>query len=343
MNATRLLAHPRVTTFLITTTLCFGIAWLLAAINFSDAFGSNLVISMCIGYSIYFTSVLAEPWLRRRLPPFFGEAIAVAAGLAIGLALGGTVISGRPGFFYTEQTGTVMLGIFFGVIGTVLFASLQRVREMRGRLEHAELLRLEQEKSILETELRVLQAQIEPHFLFNTLSNVIGLIARDPDAARRTLEHLTTLLRATLDRTRAARTTLGEELLLVRAYLEIQRLRMGDRLRFRINGLDDFRQTPLPPLLLQPLVENAVKHGIDPAEHGGTISLSATATDATLTLTVADDGVGPGDGGARPGTGLANVRDRLRSLYGERARLTIRENTPHGMIATIELPRAVAT
>ncbi|NJN52884.1 MAG: histidine kinase [Gammaproteobacteria bacterium] len=338
MTSVAIIKDPRVTSALLTTALCIGIAWLLSIVGAGTDFWDNLTVSFCIGYSIFGVSLLGLPLIANRVPPLVGEIIAVAIGLSLGLILGGWLVTGSPAFFFVEDTGTVLIGIFFGVLGTVVFSSLHRVSDLKNQLEHIELSRTRQEKQLLATELKLLQAQIEPHFLFNTLSNVVGLIRRDPDSATRTLQHLTTLLRATLIRTRNTLVTLADEMELVRAYLEIQRIRMGERLRYDIRGVDEFNQQPLPPLLLQPLVENAVRHGIEPAESGGRIVISATRAGHHLLLTVADDGLGLHTDDTGSQTGLRNIRERLRGLYGDAATLRVSENQPHGFIATIQIP-----
>ncbi len=318
--------------------LCVAIAGLLEAVGSESTFAENLIVSLCIGYSICSISMLLWPRLQDRLPAGVGELLTLSIGLVIGLALGGWAVTGSPQFFFVEDTSTLVVGIFFGMLGTAVFTTVQRIADLRERLAKAAVTQLTQEKQLLETELKLLQAQIEPHFLFNTLSNVVGLIRPDPETATRALEHLTTLLRAALQRTRSTPSSLADEMEIVRAYLEIQRIRMGARLRYEVLGTEAFQTTPLPPLLLQPLVENAVKHGIDPAEAGGNIVISAYRAGAHLALRVADDGVGASDMGAGMRTGLRNVRERLAGLYGAAASLEVAENRPHGFIATIQIP-----
>ena len=204
---------------------------------------------------------------------------------------------------------------------------------------HDEMLRRERsERHDAETRLKLLQAQIEPHFLFNTLSNVLSLMDRDDPNARRMLENLTAFLRASLQRTRDGSGSVNDEFEVLRSYLEIQQLRFGDRLRFVLSADDDVAQHALPPLLVQPLVENAVLHGIAPREAGGTVEVTAArgASDR-LQVTVKDDGVGLDESG-RSGTGLTNVRERVSALYGDRGRLTLAPRDPRGLVATLDLP-----
>jgi hypothetical protein len=185
--------------------------------------------------------------------------------------------------------------------------------------------------------LALLQAQIEPHFLFNTLAHVQSAIDQDPATGKLILENLIRYLRGTLRRTRNTRYALAEERELIEALLNIAAIRIGPRLRHRVSfgaGIDSAR---LPPLLLQPLVENAIRHGIEPAIDGGEILVEGEHVEDTLVLRVIDTGVGMGAAGPE-GVGLANVRARLASLYGDKGRLTLQPNPGGGVIAELRLP-----
>ena len=211
---------------------------------------------------------------------------------------------------------------------------------MRNELSRAELEQSETERQLTDAKLKTLQAQIEPHFLFNTLSNAMGLIHSDPHAAEETLQELTTLLRHSLSRTRTESTTLQQEFDLVRAYLRINQIRMGKRLNFEVTSEPELDQQTLPPLLVQPLVENAISHGLEPSETGGTVCVHAKAQNNELHIEVRDTGLGleADTGTAGSGTGLANVRARLHSLYGQNARLRLLPNSPAGVVAQLILP-----
>ncbi len=188
----------------------------------------------------------------------------------------------------------------------------------------------------------MMQAQVEPHFLFNTLASVDYLIETDPARASRMQKNLIQYLRAALPQMREGSTTLGKEIALCRAYLEILKVRMEDRLQFAIAVPQGLASAQFPPMMLQSLVENAIKHGLEPKAEGGSLTISADVADGNLRVTVADSGLGFA-AAARPGTGvgLANVRERLAALYGGRARLSIEANTPSGTIATVEVPYAI--
>jgi len=186
-----------------------------------------------------------------------------------------------------------------------------------------------------------LQAQIEPHFLFNTLANVQSLIERDPKRAASMLDSLNRYLRASLKRTRDAASTLKDELELVQALLDIASIRLGDRLRYTIDIGEPIRQVPLAPLLMQPLVENALLHGIEPSIDGGEIRIVGRIEDDRLTLDVIDTGVGLGHSTKlHGGVGLSNVRARLNSVYGARASVSVVANAEgaRGVTSSLRIP-----
>jgi LytS/YehU family sensor histidine kinase len=194
-------------------------------------------------------------------------------------------------------------------------------------------------KQMLEARLQVMRAQIEPHFLFNTLANVKRLCQTDSDRGLQMLDNLVLYLRAALPRMREAQTTLGQEAELVGAYLAVLQIRMGTRLRYSIDIPTEVRQQPFPPMMLLTLVENAIKHGLNPSPFDGAIAIHAEIVGHVLSIRVADSGIGFGvaaTGGT--GIGLANTRARLTALYGDGAELALHGNEPTGVIAVITLP-----
>jgi signal transduction histidine kinase len=198
------------------------------------------------------------------------------------------------------------------------------------------------EKELTVARLNLLHAQVEPHFLYNTLASAQYLTRTDPARADQMLGHLITYLRHSLPRADEALSTLGRELERSQAYLEILRIRMGERLQLQIDVASELHATPLPPMMLQTLVENAVKHGLEPKPGGGTIWLLARARDGVVSVTVADDGLGFSDAGSGTGIGLKNVRERLALVYGGAGSLSIVGNFPSGVAATISVPAAFA-
>ena len=199
-------------------------------------------------------------------------------------------------------------------------------------------------RQIVEAKLMALQAQVEPHFLYNTLANVQALTEVDPQQANQMTGHLIQYLRASLPKMRENISTVGQEIELVRAYLNILRMRMGTRLEFGIDVPEEFLGLPFPPLMLPSLVENAIKHGLEPQREGGRIDVVAervgTGDDAMIRLIVKDTGRGFFDAPAQVGggVGLTNLRERLLALFNGRARFTLVANTPKGAVATIETP-----
>lgn len=221
----------------------------------------------------------------------------------------------------------------------VLIADAHRRALQIDSAAHAvELSRVQLKHEEAEQQLALLQAQIEPHFLFNVLGNVRRLYRTQPRAGSETIASLMRYLRAALPQLRSDTTSLGGELELVRAYLGLLQVRMGTRLSFSIESAPTLDHMEFPPLLLVTLVENAIKHGVEPVG-GGRVGVRADCQRDTLHVAVLDDGAGLGaaaSGGT--GIGLANVRRQLAAHYGGRARLTLEARTPRGTSATISIP-----
>jgi hypothetical protein len=208
-------------------------------------------------------------------------------------------------------------------------------------LHQAEIERLRAQSELAAGRLQLLQAQIEPHFLFNSLANVRRLLRTDGGAGRAMLADLLRYLESALPRLREDRPTLEREVEIVRAFLGVHQVRMGPRLKVDFDVPKALGDRIVPPMMLLTLVENALKHGLQPMLEGGSIRIAATSDPTTLRLQVADTGSGLGTSlGA--GTGLANIRARLRSMYGAAAQLTLRVNEPRGVVAMIELPLATS-
>ena len=195
------------------------------------------------------------------------------------------------------------------------------------------------ERQVAEARLQALQAQVEPHFLFNTLGAVEHLIGTDPPRAAEMQRHLIAFLRGAMPRMRGQSVTLGEEVELCRSYLAIMKIRMEDRLDYRIDLPPELAGIAFPPLMLQSVIENAIKHGLEPKAEGGSILISACAAAGRVRVAVADSGLG--FGGAKTagtGIGLNNIRERLKGLYGDAAALIISPNAPTGAQVAIEIP-----
>lgn len=261
----------------------------------------------------------------------FGLFVALAAGLALEHVLWPAMSMPHPHWLMP----VILLGfLLLTILPEAFNAEVSRKAEASLL---AEEIRHRSERQMLEAKLAALQGQIEPHFLFNTLANVRALVKQDAFAAEHMLHHLITYLRAAMPDLRSPTTTLGQELERAEAYLRIMQLRLGQRLRFSIEATTQARACLIPPLALMSLVENAIKHAIEPSPAGGSVQVHALCEDAFLLLTVSDDGAGfQAEGGA--GIGLLNLQQRLAALFGEKAELSLSKGAVAGIVACIKLP-----
>ena len=224
---------------------------------------------------------------------------------------------------------------------TVTRAISQRIAEFR-RGEQASNTETVVEKELAVAKLSLLHAQVEPHFLYNTLGSAKYLIASDPVKAEAMLDNLILYLRHSLPRDADAPSTLGDEIVRTRAYLDILKIRMDERLQVSIDLPDALAAVPFPTMMLQTLAENAINHGLEPKTGGGRIWITARKDidGDSITVTVADDGIGFGGDTSGTGIGLKNIRERLKLAYGSAANFTIIANFPEGVAASINVPLA---
>jgi sensor histidine kinase YesM len=321
----------------VTALISVAIALFLTSIGVGPLL-DDLAVSLCVGLIAVSVSetlgcVLPVGGKRRILVYLAGIPFGALAGIALLIFWIAPGVDGVRHIFLSVTSITVMLG---GGTATAFYL-YDRKRELEQELHASELRKLDAERRTLEAQLKMLQAQIEPHFLFNTLANVTALIGTEPSLARQLLERLNVYLRASLARTRAHAATLADEIELLRAYLAICHIRMGARLHYEFDVPPELLTKPFPPMLLQPLVENAIKHGLEPSMEPGELRVAASNSAGRLRIDVRDNGVGFADMSG-DGTGLANVRQRLAALYGETARLDLEENRDGGVTAKIELP-----
>jgi two-component sensor histidine kinase len=303
-----------------------------------------------------FCSLLAFGWIERwprRMPGWLArwvlQIIAIVVLAPVGALLAYWVTQGgRPDFAhdrdllsgYGELTFSVIL---FGPWIAVGALVIQRDNFARDQAIAFALERSELERKALDARFRLLQAQVEPHFLFNTLANVQALVDTGAPQASKVLSSLIAYLRAAVPRIHEPATTLERELQLVRAYLDVMHMRMPDRLQFKIQMDEGMAALQCPPMTLLTLVENAVRHGIDPSESGGTIDISVRLENARCVMRVADTGVGLQSMSRGLGTGLSALRERLQLTFGGDAQLALNEIAPHGVRAELSFPaRAVA-
>ncbi|HTN64961.1 MAG TPA: histidine kinase, partial [Burkholderiaceae bacterium] len=273
-------------------------------------------------------------------------ALSNTAGWYFGIAAATRILGIPAGSFrLTETPSTTGFVVFFiltcGAISW-FFWNRARLQELAARAAAEKARAAAIEKQAMQAQLQLLQAQIEPHMLFNTLATLQSLIAVDPPRAQHMLEQLIHYLRATLSSSRADKTTLAQEFALMDAYLGLMSVRMGARLSYALELPPDLRDIPVPPMLLQPLVENAIKHGLEPKIDGGRITVRARRDGERLCLSVADTGLGleaaAANGSSGTQVGVANVRERLQALYGGTASFALVSNTPDGVLARLELP-----
>ena len=280
-------------------------------------------------------------WLARWALQVLGVAIMVPFAVALAYAL---TTANDPQPWWQNQLRLIGFGMMtgFGLLLSPWIAVAALIGQISGAAQRQalafELERSEYERTAVATRLRLLQAQVAPHFLFNTLANVRELVDAGSPQASTVLASLIAYLRAAVPRLHESTTTLGQELELVRAYLEVMHMRMPDRLQFSLHA--DAAATPLfcPPMTLLTLVENAVRHGIDPSEEGGRIDIRVRLHDQRCQVQVSDTGIGLAVAGAGLGTGLANLRERLQLAFGGGAKLSLVALEPHGACAEVTFP-----
>jgi hypothetical protein len=238
-----------------------------------------------------------------------------------------------------EAAVTVLFVVVPAVVMTYFFYSRRIIADREAAVQTAQ-------RQAAESRLRLLEAQLEPHMFFNTLANLHVLIGLDPPRAQAMLDQLISFLRATLSSSQAVVQPLQAEFARTRDYLALMQVRMEERLRVRFDLPQELADIPVPPLLLQPLVENSIKHGLEPSVTGGCIEVRAVREGASLVLTVRDTGVGLSAGGESNGTsfGLLHVRERLATHYGGAASLGLSPvgDAEGGTLAVIRLPLPVA-
>ncbi|MFZ6779747.1 sensor histidine kinase [Undibacterium sp. Ji83W] len=353
-------------------------AMLMAACYFSimfrDPFFITLVYVACIGFLIQVLLGCGHygmvRYLRKYRPEHTGAVYNWPGWAWMGPWI---IISGVLGFYF----GTLLANVLTGqhrepsevlrnartltMVMSVVFVStagLVFLVYMRGRMALMEMRTQTALRAAAENQLKLLESQLEPHMLFNTLANLRVLIGLDPPRAQEMLDHLTDFLRATLEASRNNTHTLAAEFSRIEDYLTLMQIRMGSRLRQHLDLPPELGSLMVPPLLLQPLVENAIKHGLDPVLDGGRIQLTARCEADMLVLSVRDTGIGLGDMSRHDGHGiedtkdtagthfgLQQVRERLLALYGKAGSLELSaaDDAEGGSMAIVRLPLQLAS
>ena len=313
-------------------------------------FGRSLVYSQCIGLSIWVLidlgqlSLIRHPQQQwRRL--FWIVPLGVTLGYVLGTLGADSLLNAHSLSFWSGQprkaAGFLVLSLVAGGASTYYYMSRAQLAVAREEKAHASAQAEAAQRHAAQSQLKLLQTQLEPHMLFNTLANLRVLIGLDAPRAQDMLDRLVAYLRATLDASRATRHSLQAEFDRLHDYLEIMAVRMGPRLHFSLDLPPALASVQVPPLLLQALVENSIKHGLEPKVSGGRIVIAAQQDGAHLLLRVQDDGVGlaQSEPPALPeGFGLAQVRERLQASYGALARLEIEAVATGGTRVVIRLP-----
>ena len=328
-----------------------------AQIGWSMAKSAGLMVDYLAGAYCFLLAVsIAEYGAWNRLPPpgRYVAAGVAACGAAILLELTRYALvpirvlqPGSPflgGNIQQWLFSSVWLAANYGLNGGLALAVYARFRSARFAREAfnaAEMERVSASREVLASRLAAMQARVEPAFLLGTLAQVEALYESDPQAGDRMLDGLIAYLRAALPQLRSQRSTLKAEVQLAESYLRIMQIRMGSRLDLRIDVQPDLGDCDFPPMLLLPLVEDALRNGIEPMPHGGTIAITADAEGDRVCVRVAADGL-PRLTGANDGFAIAMLHERLRGLYGTTARLELTANSPQGVIAAIEVPLATA-
>jgi two-component system sensor histidine kinase AlgZ len=297
-------------------------------------------------YSVGFTHLLRLLSLRRGwtnlAPPrsfarLSAGAILIAmiqTGLVVGIY---SAIEGSLGI-WREPSSIVYMLLWLSVVDNIwviLYFSITSLRHTREVRRNETQMKL----ALSEAELRALESQLNPHFLFNCLNSIRGMVSEDPPQAQDMITRLANILRYNLQRDRHHTVSLASEVEIVSDYLALESIRFESRLRVRIDIEDAAREVPVPPMLLQTLVENAIKHGVEDLPSGSEISIRASLENSSLRIAVENAGVLTVSQASSPRIGLVNARERLRILYGERAALRLAPSANGRVAATVLIPR----
>ncbi len=330
-----------------TMAFCLGISFIQWAFNPARSYGVPMLYSLCIGFIAWawidfgrhlFASSLETGW-----PKGLQGVMLVITGNVAGYFLGTYAADSWFGWSSWDSgpasmqlRSSILITALAGIAITYYFYSVNKsaylIRKMDEARQHAS-----------EARLKLLETQLEPHMLFNTLANLRALIGTDPQRAQQMLDHMIAYLRATLSGSRAGSHPLSAEFARLDDYLALMAVRMGSRLACTLDLPEALRDVPVPPLLLQPLVENAIRHGLEPRVEGGHITVRARQAGGDLELEISDTGIGfdptsPTPGAADGSFGLEQVRERIASAYGGHGRVELASAPGSGTVIRIHLP-----
>ena len=324
--------------FFTTSLFCVAVALVT-----NTVWQGELYVHFIISLGYGFSGMLSAAILQRIFPHLVAPKstlISMLCGLLLG-TLNASLWLQRYEHFSTLESlkPVIFLGIIFTAICFYLFHTNEQKAIADKALEVAKRQQSEQEKALILSQLNQLQSQIEPHFLFNTLANIQALMELDTKRSSMMLSKLTELLRGTLSINRSSLTNLEQETQLLNAYLDIQKIRLDDRLSFRFDNQIN-EEIALPPFLIQPLVENAIRHGIEPSSQGGEIIISYKIEAQNLIINISDSGLGLQENNNTKGNGmsLTNIKQRLAYLFEQQATLSITENSLGGVSSILSIP-----
>lgn len=346
------LFHPESLGGAVKVIAGFALFWAFASVLLFfaapglDSFGRILIFQECSGTAIVVIALLVRRsrWLTKgsQLPQWLLIGfIAIPSGYVLGHIVAFLMFGEAIRFISPGPDRMVPIVFTLLVTGFMLYFFATREQLASEAAQRSEAQRL-----AVESQLRMLRTQLEPHMLFNTLANLRSLVGDDPRQAEVMIDRLIVYLRSALAASRTESTTLSREFSQLRAYLDIMSVRMGTRLTYQIDMPAELDQTKIPPMLLQPLLENAIRHGIEPKVGSGSIEVVARRTQDSVEISVLDTGIGlPPDDEVNLSTdatggsyGLLHVRERLAVIYGSRASLTLTRREPSGVCAVVSIP-----
>ena len=325
---------------------CLVIATVQYAFQPDRPYGPNVVYSLFIGTITWATIDLGRDLFPSSAetgwPQGFAGVALVIGGIICGYTLG-NLIADQLCLYYgfyppgpspnkeVEFRNSILVTVIAGIIGSYYFYSINKSAYLVRKMGEAK-------RQANDARLKVLETQLEPHMLFNTLANLRALISVDPERAQTMLDHMIAYLRATLSASRSTTHTLQAEFDRLQDYLELMSIRMGQRLAFNLQLPPELAQQPVPALLLQPIVENSIKHGLEPKLEGGRIDVAARLEGDALVIEVRDTGVGITDSAINKGYGMSNVRERLATLHGGDATMDFGAAAEGGTRTIIRIP-----
>jgi histidine kinase len=342
---TKTLALGYVLKDILYISLCSVLIAVVFILVTSNAFTTNIfieyfLIAQCMGLSIGIPCTYAFYFFKPETPvtQLTLLTVCIVSGALLGTILASQIVDSKfPLLDGHIPIQMFIVAVILGFVISFVFVMYDNYATFKISAKDEKLKRVSIEKDKLNSDLKLLQAQVEPHFLFNTLSNILSLIDSDTPKGKKMLENLTQYLRTSLIQSRKPHNRLSDEIDMITNYLDIFKIRMDKRLSYEINIPDEVLAIYIPPMLIQPLVENAIKHGLEPKIDGGKINIRAQLKNGKLFIEIADTGMGIQEN-SNPGVGTGNIKKRLEALYGNNACISFEDVIPQGLKAIVEIP-----